>query len=95
VDEQAGLTDADVKLLNDARALLTQYAEWCANQSWQAPSGPGSLSLHDASAADYGRLHALAGVAEDSIFAVLNWTNSYGLRKLSKPQLHNWPADAA
>lgn len=80
------LTDAEIATLNRARKLLSRYANDCSMAAWDVPSG---YVADGPNAADYGKVSALASVAEDMIFTVFNWSDSHHVREMTGDQLHN------
>jgi hypothetical protein len=80
------LNDSDIDTINDARTILTRYAKQCGMASMQAqPSQPYGI----ADSGDYGSIHALAEVAEQALFTVLNWSTCHNVRHMTDDQLHN------
>lgn len=81
------VTDEQVATLNAARSALDAIAVSCARAGFAAEDGRRPHAFP--SAMTYGSVRALALEAADSLFRVLNWTNSHGLRDLTAAQLHN------
>lgn len=86
------LSGEEIAKLNEARDILKEFGERCSKASWNTPTG---YAMGTASAADYGRVHALTAIAEDAIFTVLNWTNSHRVLAIPDEQLHNRKREAA
>lgn len=68
------MTREQATALLDAMAALKEIEKEAASLAWNAPSGAGG---DDVRAQDYGRLAAVANVAEDGLFAVLTVAEVY------------------
>lgn len=85
------LSDEQVTILNAARTVLMEIGDASSRAGWRAPVHV-TFDEHGRllpTSQDYGRIQALADVAEHGIFQLLNWANAHHVRRLTDRQIHN------
>jgi hypothetical protein len=79
------ISDEQIETLNAARLLLRDLEAQCGPNHWNNLGNFDVWSL--------GKLHELAGLADDGIFDLINAINTYGRREMTHMQIHLRPKD--
>ena len=82
------LSTSTLAILNAARSLLHELDANAMRETYDYPAKHVNQSPD---ATDFARVAAMAGVASDAIFEVLNTVNAYNVQELTYAELHGRP----
>lgn len=91
--ETTVFTPEQIATLNEARTILKTAADQCNDLSWATPSG--YIGSSQPNAGSYAKVGALAFVAEEAVFTVMNWAAAHHVHELTDDELHNRERDGA